>query len=56
MYFLERKNKCILYDDNGKIIIITSHKPIVRNMMKDYGNVKSKQPVFKPSDTDSSEI
>lgn len=56
MYFSQRKNKYILYDDNGKIIIMSSHKGIVREIMKEYRNVKSEQSVFKSSDIDSSEI
>ena len=56
MYLTQRKNKYILQDLNGKILIITSHKGIVKEMMKEQRDVENKQPVFKSSDIDSGEI
>ena len=56
MYLTQRKNKYILYDLNGKILIITSHKGVVKEMMKEQRDVENKQSVFKPSDIDSGEV
>ncbi len=56
MYLTQRKTKYILQDLNGKILIITSHKGVVKEMMEAQRDVENKQSVFKSSDIDSGEI
>ena len=56
MYLKKRKNKYILYDHNEKILIITSHKGVVREIVEVQRDVENKQSVFKSSDINSSEI
>ena len=55
MHLKKRKNKYILYGLNEKILIITSHKGVVKEMMKEQRDVESKQSVFEPSNIDPSE-
>ena len=55
MHLKKRKNKYILYGLNEKILIITSHKGVVKEMMKEQRDVENKQSVFEPSNIDSGE-
>ena len=55
MYLTQKKNKYILQDLNGKILIITSHKGVVKEIMKEQRDVENKQSVFEPSNIDSGE-
>lgn len=56
MHLKKRKNKYILYGLNEKILIITSHKGVVKEMMKEQRDVENKQSVFEPSNIDSGEV
>ena len=56
MYLTQRKNKYILQDLNGKILIITSHKGVVKEIMEEQRDVENNQSVFKPSEFDSGEV
>ena len=56
MYLTKKRNKYILYDLNEKILIITSHKGVVKEIMEAQRDVENKQSVFKPSDIDSGEV
>lgn len=56
MYLTKKKNKYILYDLNEKILIITSHKGAMNQIMEEQRDVENKQSVFEPSNIDSGEI
>ena len=54
---VQKKNKYVLYDNNGKVIIMSSHKGVVRKIAKEYSEyAKDKQPVFESSNIDTSEV
>jgi len=56
MYLTKKKNKYILYDLNEKILIITSHKGAMKQIMDEQRDVENKQSVFEPSNIDTSEV
>ena len=56
MYLTKKKNKYILYDPNEKILIITSHKGAMNQIMEEQRDVENKQSVFEPSNIDTSEV